>query len=416
MAQIKAARGTQDILPTETRVWQLIENYAAEIFHSAGYQELRTPIFEATELFARSVGEGSDIVNKEMYTFLDKSERSLTLRPEATAGIARAFIEHHLEQKGKPQKLWYRGPMFRYERPQTGRYRQFHQIGIEAIGCKAPYIDLEVIDLGLQLLKKLGLEDLTLYINSIGNNISRQNYISKLTEFIQSHEASICDDCKRRLTTNPLRCLDCKSPDDQVLYKQAPNIHDFFDQESKDIWQEMLAGLKQLGIKYIVDQQLVRGLDYYSHCVFEIKSSSKELGTQNTVLAGGRYDELINNLGGAPNPAVGWALGQERLAQLLQIKISAANSLFILSDSAIDAHQLAIKLRGETNLTVEYDYENNKFKKQFEKALKKNYQWLVFYLIDERTSGRFKAKNLMQNKEFELDNYEALLTLIKGVS
>jgi histidyl-tRNA synthetase len=414
MVQIKAARGTQDILDKESMLWQWIEKEAAIIFHKAGYKEIRTPIFEATELFDRAVGEASDIVNKEMYTFLDKSDRSLTLRPEATAGIARAFVEHNLDRSSKPQKFWYRGPMFRYERPQAGRYRQFHQIGIEAIGSKAPYIDLEVIHLGLQLLSKLGLSHLVLYINSIGNNVSRQEYIQELSKFIANHASEICEDCQRRLKTNPLRCLDCKVKKDQIIYQEAPNIHDFFDEESKQIWQQLLAGLDSLDINYIVDHKLVRGLDYYSHCVFEIKTTSDKLGTQNTVLAGGRYDDLISKLGGNTSPAVGWALGQERLAQLLEDKVIKHKSLYILSDDGIKSHQLALQIRSETEFVVEYDYDGSKFKKQFEKALKQNYQWIVFYLEEERQTGLFKAKNLELNQEFSGLSYQALMDLIKS--
>lgn len=411
---IKAARGTQDILGNQTLIWRWIEDIAIDIFSSAAYQEIRTPIFESTELFSRSVGEGSDIVNKEMYSFLDKSERSLTLRPEGTAGIVRAFIENNLDRESKPQKFWYQGPMFRYERPQTGRYRQFHQIGVEAIGAKAPYIDLEVISLGVELLQRLGLKDLTLYINSIGNSNSRQNYIKELSQFIKKFEEQICDDCKNRLIKNPLRCLDCKVPADQELYKSAPNIKDFLDEESIKIFDETLKGLDELKIKYQVDHSLVRGLDYYSHCVFEIKTESKELGTQNTVLAGGRYDDLVSNLGGSANPAVGWALGEERLVQLIGSQAIQKESLFIISDSSLEASKLAIQLRKDFDGLVELDYENSKFKKQFEKALKKNFDWALFYLEDERTQNLFKVKKLKENKEFNSLSYQDLIKLLES--
>ena len=409
--KIAAPRGTQDILVERSAVWQRIEAEAMKIFRSAGFSEIRTPIFEATELFDRAVGEDSDIVNKEMYTFKDRSDRSLTLRPEATASIARAFIENSLDREGKPQKLWYRGPMFRYERPQTGRYRQFHQIGIEALGAKAPYIDLEIIQLGISLLESLGLNDLTLYINSIGNKASRQNYITALKEFLSTLQDQVCDDCKRRFAQNPLRCLDCKIPGDQELYKNAPIIHDYFDEESKEIWAQMQTGLDGLGIKYIVDPKLVRGLDYYSHCVFEVKSNAVELAAQNTVLAGGRYDNLVETLGGASTPAVGWALGIERLAQIIKEPEIRYVSAYIISDASTEAQKLAQQLRISTKyqVVIEYDYENSKFKKQLERALKKSSDWIIFYMGDERLSGKFKIKNLKQEQEISNLSYEELV-------
>jgi histidyl-tRNA synthetase len=406
---IKSPRGTQDILHPDSDLWQKIEDCAIKLFSQAGFKEIRTPIFEATELFDRAVGEDSDIVNKEMYSFNDRSDRSLTLRPEGTASIARAYIEHALDREGKPQKLWYRGPMFRYERPQTGRYRQFHQIGIEAIGAKAPYIDIELIQLGKQFLHELGLNDITLYINSLGNQESRTNYINALKSFLEELQDSVCEDCQRRFRQNPLRCLDCKVPGDQALYKDAPIISTYLDEDSKSIWQETLAALNKLGIKYLIDNNLVRGLDYYSHCVFEFKTDSKELGAQSTVLAGGRYDNLVKTLNGPDSPAVGWALGIERLALLIPEKQITTKKVFIISDDPLGAIELAKKLREDSGLCIELDYENSKFKKQLEKALKKNFEWAIFYLENERQTGSFKLKNLKENLEYSGLNYQELL-------
>ncbi len=413
--KIAAPRGTQDILPSKSKIWQNIEAEAIKIFSSAGFSEIRTPIFEASELFNRAVGEDSDIVNKEMYTFKDRSDRSLTLRPEATACIARAFIENSLDREGKPQKLWYRGPMFRYERPQTGRYRQFHQIGIEALGAQAPYIDLEIISLGIDLLKNLGLDNLTLFINSLGNSASRQAYIAALKEFLAKLQDQVCEDCQRRFTQNPLRCLDCKVPEDQKLYSKAPVIHDYFDEESKTIWSQVQTGLNGLGIKYVIDPKLVRGLDYYSHCVFEVKSSSAALGTQSTVLAGGRYDNLVEVLGGPSIPAVGWALGIERLAELITKPEIKNTSIYIISDDSSEAQKLAHRLRIDTKhkMVIEYDYENSKFKKQLERAVKKACDWVIFYMGDERGSAKFKIKNLKQGKEISDLSYKELLDQLK---
>ena len=291
--KLKAVRGTKDIGPEQSALWQFVEAKAIEIFANAGFGEIRTPIFEHTPLFSRAVGEDSDIVNKEMYTFNDRSDRSLTLRPEGTAGVVRAFIEASLERLAKPQKLWYRGPMFRYERPQTGRFRQFHQIGIEALGLDAPYVDLEVISVAMQFLKALGLKDLTLYVNSIGNEASRDSYRTALKEFLTGIKDQVCEDCQRRYEQNPLRVLDCKVPADQELYKNAPKITDYLDEQSQLVWKQFKAGLDELEISYSEDFKLVRGLDYYSHVVFEIKTEDPGLGQQSTVLAGGRYDKLV---------------------------------------------------------------------------------------------------------------------------
>ncbi len=409
---VKAARGTQDIYGNDSALWQKIENTAIELFSKAGFLEIRTPIFESSELFNRAVGESSDIVNKEMYTFNDRSDRSLTLRPEGTAGIVRAFIENSFDREGLPAKLWYRGPMFRYERPQTGRYRQFHQIGIEAIGVKAPYADLELIKLGVNLMEKLGLKDLTLHINSLGNSASRENYIAALKKFLIENLDDVCEDCQRRYEQNPLRCLDCKVPADQKFYENAPSISEYLDDESKEIWQQTQEGLKELGIKFQHDEKLVRGLDYYTHVVFELKTNSDILAGQNTVLAGGRYDKLVSNLGGGEQAAVGWALGIERIAALID-QAQEPQKLFIISDSPIEAIKLADKLRNDSNsLNIELAYDNSKFKKQLEKAIKRGFTWALFYLSDERESGLFKLKNLLENKEYDKLDYNKVLELI----
>lgn len=406
---VKAARGTQDIYGKDSALWQKIENTAIEIFSKAGFSELRTPIFESSELFNRAVGESSDIVNKEMYTFTDRSDRSLTLRPEGTAGIVRAFIENAFDREGLPAKLWYRGPMFRYERPQTGRYRQFHQIGIEAIGTKAPYADLEVIKLGVNFMKELGLKDLTLHINSLGNSASRENYITALKKFLNENLENLCEDCQRRYEQNPLRCLDCKVSGCQTIYKNAPSISDYLDEESQEIWQKTQDGLKELDIAFKHDEKLVRGLDYYTHVVFELKANSDILAGQNTVLAGGRYDKLVSNLGGGEHAAVGWALGIERIAALIKEEIPE-EKLFIISDDPLEAIKLADKLRHDTkDLAIELAYDNSKFKKQLEKAIKRGFKWALFYLSQERESGLFKLKNLTQNKEYDKLDYTKVL-------
>lgn len=417
--KIKAPRGTQDIYPEDSEYWMELEKIALEVFSKAGFKEIRTPIFEASELFNRAVGEDSDIVNKEMYSFLDRSERSLTLRPEGTAGIVRAYIENSLDRElPKPQKFWYRGPMFRYERPQTGRYRQFHQIGIEIFGAKAPFIDIEAIKIGIDLLGKLGLENLSVCINSIGSSNSREKYKNALKNFLENHLDEICDDCKRRYLQNPLRVLDCKVPEDQNLYKEAPCIYDSFDDESHEIWELAKKQLKNLGVNFIEDPKLVRGLDYYSHLVFEIKTKSPSLGQQSTVLGGGRYDSLVLQLGGHEVPAVGWALGEERLVHLLKeekiFKPKISKKIFIVSDEIAEAQKLCFTLRNELNLIIDYDSESTKFKKLLDKAIKQNFNFIIFYLEEERKSGNFKIKNLINKEEKNFD-YEGMINFLKAI-
>ena len=405
----KAPRGTQDILPEDSRIRQLIEYTALQVFSSAGFDEISTPIFESTNLFSRAVGEDTDIVHKEMYTFKDRSDRSLTLRPEGTAGLVRSFIENAMDRAAKPVKLWYRGPMFRYERPQAGRYRQFTQIGVEAFGIKPPYIDLEVINLAWMILENLGFENLTLYINSLGTRETRQNYKAVLKEFLKPLQSKVCDDCKRRYEENPLRALDCKVPEDKELYKNAPDILGSLDSSSKKIWEETKSGLEALDIKYKVDPKLVRGLDYYDHFVFEIKANDPVLGQQSTVLAGGRYDHLVEDLGSKPCPAVGWALGIERL--VLLIKERAKNlgtekepkyGIYIVSDDVLESSKLAMEIRDSFafSVPVNYDFEAAKISKQIEKALKQNARFVIFYLEEERKNGKFKLKDLDLEKEF----------------
>ena len=417
MEKIKAARGTHDILADDAKLWQFIELTAQEHFNQAAFDEIRTPIFEQTKLFSRAVGESSDIVNKEMYTFNDRSDSSMTLRPEGTAGVVRAYIENALDRSAKPQRLWYRGPMFRYERPQTGRFRQFHQIGIEAFGLEGPYIDLEVIQLAYSFLKKLGLNDLKLYINSLGNEASRQAYRETLLKFLEAHKDEVCEDCQRRMEQNPLRVLDCKVPEDQELYKQAPLLKDSLDEESLQVWNEVKEALTAMDIDYVEDPSLVRGLDYYSHCVFEFKTEDKGLGQQSTVLAGGRYDKLAEQLGANPTPAVGWALGIERLAYLLKQRLaeeetsSEKNHIYIISDSALEALKLSQKLRSDLgkDFVVEFDFDSVKVGKQINKSLKRSADYALFYLEDERSHGTFKIKDFALELEEELSSYSELL-------
>lgn len=299
-------------------VWHFMEEKAAEVFTKYGAKEIRTPIFEATELFARGVGDTTDIVNKEMYTF-EKSERSLTLRPENTAGVVRSFIENGMHRLSAPVKLWYKGPMFRYERPQAGRQRQFHQVGVEVFGIKQPTADAEVILMAVNYLKALGLNDLSVELNSLGCPECRETFKTKLKEVIKPYLSQLCPDCQARYEKNPLRLLDCKVEECKEIYAK-PEIQeviqsDFICDECAEHFTSLKEYLDALNINYSINKLLVRGLDYYNRTVFEIKSNN--LGSQNAVCGGGRYDSLVRNLGGEDTPAIGFAMGMERLASLI---------------------------------------------------------------------------------------------------
>jgi len=314
--RIKAIRGMHDILPEQTGLWQHLENTLSQVLHSYGYGEIRMPVIEVTELFKRSVGEVTDIVEKEMYTFADRNNESLTLRPEGTAGCVRAAEENGL-LFNQVQRLWYRGPMFRYERPQKGRYRQFHQLGVETFGMAGPDIDAELILMSARFWHELGIsEHLSLQLNSIGTKECRMRYNAALVKFLSERADQLDADSQERLNKNPLRILDSKNPETQALLNEAPVLLDFIDETSRDHLEKLCAILDSNGIRYELNTRLVRGLDYYSKTVFEWVTDA--LGAQGTVCAGGRYDGLVEQLGGKPTPAVGFAMGMERLILLLE--------------------------------------------------------------------------------------------------
>jgi histidyl-tRNA synthetase len=317
--KIKAIRGMNDILPDKTPMWRALEASVVRILHQYGYEEIRTPMIEKTDVFAGTVGESSDIVQKEMYSFEDRNSDRLTLRPEGTAGCARAVLEHQL-YRTLPLRLWYLGPMFRYERPQRGRHRQFHQIGVESYGLAGPNMDVEIIQLGARLWQALGFDNLTLELNSLGTAVTRREYRKVLTEYFSSHDQSLDEDSKKRLRTNPLRILDSKTPEMAEVVKNAPPIIDYLDSESSDHFEEVKELLSRSGIKFFDNSKLVRGLDYYTKTVFEWKT--KDLGAQDTICAGGRYDSLMESIGGPSIPAVGLAMGLERLIQLNDAQVA----------------------------------------------------------------------------------------------
>ena len=312
---IRGIKGVKDLLPEDLSRWQVIEGAARRFSHLYGFREIRVPIFEVTELFARSIGASTDIVEKEMYTFQDRDGSSLTLRPEATAGVVRAFIEHNLAAKPTAQKFYYLGPMFRHERPQAGRLRQFHQYGVESFGSAAPQADAEVITLLWRFLTSLGLQDLTLEVNSLGDAADRAAYKATLVAFLDKRQGDLCANCQRRLATNPLRVLDCKVPGCRTATADAPRLVDHLSPGSREKFDLVLQQLSSVGIPYQLNSRLVRGLDYYCHTTFEVTTT--HLGAQNAVGAGGRYDGLVETLGGPPTPAVGFAVGLERVALML---------------------------------------------------------------------------------------------------
>ncbi len=398
---IKVQKGTKDILPQEVGQWHKLEKNALEIFTRYGYKEIRTPIFEATELFARGVGDTTDIVNKEMYTF-EKSDRSITLRPENTAGVVRSFIENGMARLSAPVKLWYKGPMFRYERPQAGRQRQFHQVGVEMFGIKEPTADAEAIMLAVDYLNSLGLNDLEVEINSLGCPKCREEYKNKIKEVLKPEFDNLCEDCQNRYEKNPLRLLDCKVESCKEIFAK-PEIQkviqsDFICEECAQHYSELKSYLDKLNIKYVENKLLVRGLDYYNRTVFEIKSNN--LGSQNAVCGGGRYDSLVRNLGGEDTPAVGWAMGMERLNSLLPEVEPEKLDGYIVSNSSADAFAFAQELRAK-GLNVEFDLANKKFTKQLEKASKVA-RFALILGEDEIKSNQVSVKNLATSEQITI--------------
>jgi len=398
---IQAIRGMNDITPDNTAVWQALENIVKQTVATYGYQELRFPIVEKTELFARSIGEVTDIVEKEMYTFEDRNGDSLTLRPEGTAGCVRACIENSLLH-GQAQRLWYIGPMFRHERPQKGRYRQFHQVGVEAFGMQGPDIDAELIIMSARIWKRLGLTDLELQINSLGSAESRRNYRNVLVDYLAQHQSSLDEDSQRRLHSNPLRILDSKNPDMQQLIEDAPRLHDHLDQESVEHFEALRSFLDSVGLAYRVNPRLVRGLDYYNKTVFEWVTT--QLGAQGTVCAGGRYDGLVEQLGGKPVPAAGFALGIERLIELarssLDLDVAPHAYMVMASDAALaQGLQISETLREQIpELRLLVHCGGGSFKSQFKRADKSGAAVALILGDDELVNNSVSIKHLREDK------------------
>ncbi|AAM24457.1 histidyl-tRNA synthetase [Caldanaerobacter subterraneus subsp. tengcongensis MB4] len=403
----KAPRGTKDVLPSESYKWQYVENLMREICEFYGYKEIRTPGFEHTELFLRGVGESTDIVRKEMYTFNDRSGRSITLKAEGTSPAVRAFIEHGLYAETQPTKLYYITPVYRYEKPQAGRLREHHQFGVEIFGAKSASADAEVISIAMTLLKKLGLNNLELRINSVGCPVCRKNYNKVLKEFLKEHLDELCDDCKVRYEVNPLRVLDCKVESCRRVTGEAPLITDYLCDDCRNHFEELKKYLDAMGYDYIVDPRIVRGLDYYTKTAFEI--ISKDIGAQGTVCGGGRYDGLIEECGGPSMPGVGFGMGIERLLLTLEqngieIPKPEGPDLFIayIGDEAkLFTFTLANKLRFN-GLKVEIDHMERSLKAQMKYANKLNAKFAVVIGEEELESKKVKLKNMATGEETEI--------------
>ncbi len=402
-----AIKGTQDTLPAESYKVQYLESAMREIAGNFGYREMRTPVFEHTELFQRGVGETTDVVQKEMYTFLDKGNRSITLRPEGTAGAVRAFLEHGLFNDALPQKIFYLTSCYRYEKPQAGRLREFHQFGVECFGAGKPAADAEVISLANNLFNFLGIENLRLEINSIGCPECRKEYHKALKEYFEGYTDKLCDTCKDRLDRNPMRILDCKSPVCSEIAKGAPVVTDYLCDDCRNHFEEVQRYLDAMDIKYQLNPQIVRGLDYYTRTVFEFVSDN--IGAQGTVCGGGRYDGLIEEMGGSPLPACGFGLGMERLILLMEkTGISFPEEkkcdIYVVSMGENAGYKAAAICRDlrEEGMYADYDTVGRGFKAQMKYANKIGAQYIIVLGDDEIQSGNVKVKNMSDGSEREM--------------
>ncbi|MDI3547674.1 MAG: histidyl-tRNA synthetase [Halanaerobiales bacterium] len=404
---LKAPRGTNDILPPLSLKWQYVEEKIRELLRVYNYEEIRTPIFEYTELFQRGIGETTDIVEKEMYTFTDKGGRSITLRPEGTAPVVRSFLENKLYGEAQPRKFFYIGPMFRYERPQAGRFRQFHQLGVEALGSNDPALDAEVILLGLNILEKLGLTDLETYINSIGCPKCRADYLEVLKGYLQEHREELCRDCQTRLERNPLRVLDCKNESCSRVVLEAPLIIDYLCDECDEHFNQVKDYLDYLEVKYQVDPTLVRGLDYYTNTAFEIKY--RGLGAQDTIFGGGRYNGLAEEIGKKDIPGIGFAIGLERLMitleeQGIELPVEKGIDLYIttIGDRAKRAAFKYIYHLRKAGLKTEMDYLDRSVRSQMKAADRMNATYTIILGEDELDKGVATIRNMKSGEEVEI--------------
>jgi histidyl-tRNA synthetase len=397
---IQSVKGTRDILPDEVGAWQAIEQAARELFARYGYREIRTPVFEETELFARGIGADTDIVAKEMYTFGDRDGSSLTLRPEATAGIVRAVIEHNLTNTDPALRVYAVGPMFRRERPQRGRYRQFHQVDVEAFGLTSPTIDAEVVELAIAYLDACGVRQHELVLNSVGDRTCRPAYVETLRAVLRDRVSKMCGDCRRRAETNPLRVLDCKVPEDQAVIDGLPRITDHLCPECREHFAEVRRQLELLEIPYRLSHRLVRGLDYYVRTTFEVTSG--ELGAQNSVLGGGRYDGLLKDLGGPDVAGIGFAVGMERLAQLLPTREGGRRCdvfLLPLAAGALDKALLLQRGLRAAGVRALLDPEGRSFKSRMKQADRLGARYVAILGDDEMGRGVWSVRDMVRSAQ-----------------
>lgn len=409
-------RGTNDIIPGEVEKWQFIEDVIRDVCRTYGYREIRTPIFEHTELFKRGVGETTDIVEKEMYTFIDRGERSVTLRPEGTAAVVRAYLENKLYTGPQPVKLYYIGPMFRYDRPQAGRYRQFHQFGVEVLGAHSPGIDAEVIAMAMEVYKRLGLRGLELHINSLGCPECRPKLRERLKEFLHTRLDQFCPTCQDRFERNPMRILDCKNEKCRALAAGAPTTLDCLCDECSAFFEAVKEHLEDLGIEYVVDKKLVRGLDYYTHTAFEIMAPG--IGAQSSVGGGGRYNGLVEQCGGKDTPGIGYALGLERIILTMEqqgVKFPPAwrPDIFVVTACA-EAERAAFKLLSklrEKGYKADKDYNGRSLKAQMKYAGKLNARYTAILGENELKNGTamMKDMNTGEQQEIPVDKIPELL-------
>ncbi|WP_337020149.1 histidine--tRNA ligase [Oceanobacillus massiliensis] len=408
---MKAPRGTVDLLPKDAAKWQYAENIIKDVCNRFHFKEIRTPLFEHTEVFQRGVGDSTDIVQKEMYTFEDRGGRSLTLRPEGTASVARAFVENKLfGEPNQPVKLYYFAQMFRYERPQKGRMRQLNQFGVEVLGSDDPAVDAEVIDLAMTVYKQLGLKSLKLVVNSLGDKESRDNHRQALVKHFEPHKEELCKDCQTRLSQNPLRILDCKTDRDHPAMKTAPSILDYLNEASKLYFDKVQEYLSMMDIDYVVDANLVRGLDYYNHTAFEIMSEASGFGAITTLAGGGRYNGLIEELGGPDTPGIGFGMGLERLLMALEaenIEIPADDDLdcFVVAMGSAAVEKAAARLVHELRMSgiqVDKDYQGRKMKGQFKAADRSRSRYVLVLGEDELEKQVINVKEMETGEQVEI--------------
>lgn len=419
-------KGTADILPGESEKWAYVENIARDLFNNYQYQEIRTPLFENFEVFSRSSGETSDVVTKEMYDFHDKGDRHISLRPEGTAGVVRAYVENKMygPEYQRPVKLFYMGSMFRYERPQSGRLREFHQIGVEAFGSDEPEVDVEVIAMAMDLLQQFGLTDLRLTINTLGDQETRDNYRQALIDYLEPHFEELSDDSKLRLHKNPLRVLDSKDPQDKVFVKDAPSILDFLSENSQKHFDRVRLLLDTLNIDYEVDATMVRGLDYYNHTIFEIMTQAKNLGDgYTTICAGGRYNGLVKELGGPEVSGVGFGLGVERLLLLLEaqgVDMPSLNTLTAyivgIGEETSPATMKMVQSLRQQDISAERDYLNRKPKAQFKSANKNNAQFTITIGESEMQNQTANVKSMVTGEEVSVPQSEIMVNFKQVVT